>query len=83
MIEEERAARFKDDMTCAAFVGWQMGRFQGSISEHTTFPKYLKTCGLLDGPPPMTEEERAAMVAKAMEKASKIRAAFQPERVNE
>jgi len=76
MIEAERAERFKNTMTGAAFVGWQLGQQSGSLKKELPFSKYLRLFGLSDDPPPLDPEQRKAVTARALATAKKISAAF-------
>lgn len=69
MIEHEKAEEYKDKMVAATFMAWQMGAGSGK-----SFSDYIRSMGLLENEPELTEEQKDNMARFAIEKAERIKA---------
>jgi hypothetical protein len=66
-IDELRAEDARNQLTAAAFVGWQAG-----AGAKKSFGEYLKSVGLSEKAIPLTEEQKKAIAQAAKNKAEKI-----------
>jgi hypothetical protein len=73
MIEADKAERFKNQMICSAFEGWQYLMAQG---EKGTFSDYLNNIGLSDKDDKLTAEDKKKIAAKAYETGERVMKMF-------
>lgn len=76
-VAGEAAARdAKGQMKAAAFIGYQQAMSWGALRKGTTFQGYLRSIGMGESAPRMTQEQREAEIKTARENAERVRVAF-------
>jgi hypothetical protein len=75
MIEKKKAEDLKNQMVCAAFVGWQRFLIEG---ESKSFSEYLDRLGLGDEIK-LTKNEKERIIKKAYETGERVMNLFKGE----
>jgi len=66
-LENEKREEARQQMTVAAFIGWQSG-----AGGDKDFNDYLRSLNLTDKPPTMSDEERKKVAEKNIDLATRI-----------